>query len=68
MSERAHTARAVAALGDRVAMVEPSRELWQPDRHEQLAAIEILLASSIDLELRSMLRRREQDLATRRVA
>lgn len=52
MSERAHTARAVAALGDRVAMVEPSRELWRPDRHEQMAAIEILLASSIDLELR----------------
>lgn len=68
MSERAHTARAVAALGDQIAMVEPSRELWRPDRHEQMAAIEILLASSIDLELRSMLRRREQDLATRRVA
>jgi len=45
-----------------------ARELWQPDRDEQLTAIEILLASSIPAELRSMLREREHQLATRRDA
>ena len=46
----------------------PSRELWQPDRHEQMAAIEILLASSIPTELRRLLREREFALATRKDA
>jgi hypothetical protein len=44
------------------------RELWQPDRNEQLAAIEILLASPIPAELRRHLREREFALATRSAA
>jgi len=43
----------------------PRREMWQPDRDEQLAAIEILLASTIPSDLRSMLRERELHLARR---
>ena len=46
----------------------PRRELWQPDRFEQMAAIEILLASSIPTELRRLLREREFALATRKDA
>jgi len=65
-SESDHIASAVAALGDRHA-VKP-RELWQPDRNEQMAAIETLLASSIPKELRDTLREREQELATGRAA
>lgn len=41
------------------------RELWRPNRNEQMAAIEILLASSIPTELRQILREREFALATR---
>lgn len=44
------------------------RELWRPDRNEQMAAIEILLASSIPTELRRLLREREFALATRSAA
>lgn len=47
---------------------EAVRELWRPDRNEQLAAIEILLACSIPAELRFLLREREQELATNRRA
>lgn len=42
------------------------RELWRPSKLEQMAAIEILLASPIDRELREWLRRMEQELATAR--
>lgn len=45
---------------------EPERELWKPSRLEQMAAVEILLASSIPTELRETVRRFEQELATRR--
>lgn len=44
------------------------RDLWRPDRNEQMAAIEILLASSIPTELRRLLREREFALATRKDA
>lgn len=44
---------------------EDSRELWQPDRNEQMAAVEILLASPIPYELRLLLRERETELARR---
>lgn len=44
----------------------PERELWKPSRDEQMAAVEILLASSIPTELRETVRRFEQELATRR--
>lgn len=43
-----------------------ARPLWRPDRNEQVAAIEILLASSIPTELRRALREREIELATRK--
>ncbi len=48
-------------------MEEPqfTREIWQPDRHEQLAACEILLASTIPQELRALVREMELRLATR---
>jgi hypothetical protein len=39
------------------------RELWRPSRDEQMAAIEILLASSIPQELRRELRQREIELS-----
>lgn len=42
------------------------RELWRPSRLEQMAAVEILLASSIPTELREMVRRFEQELACRK--
>jgi hypothetical protein len=42
------------------------RQLWRPDRNEQMAAIEVLLASSIPTELRRALREREYELATRK--
>lgn len=41
------------------------RELWHPDRDEQMAAVEILLASPIPYELRLLLRERETELARR---
>jgi hypothetical protein len=63
--ETIHIARAAAALDDRYAR---QRELWRPTREEQLAALEILLASSISSELRRALREREYELATRRNA
>lgn len=43
-----------------------ARELWKPSRLEQMAAFEILLASSIPTELRETVRRFEQELATRK--
>jgi hypothetical protein len=51
-------------------MAEPedTRAGWRPDRDEQMAAIEILLASKISTELRHALRERELELATRRAA
>jgi len=42
------------------------RELWQPDRHEQMAACEILLAATIPYELRVLVRELEFKLATER--
>lgn len=60
--ERSYVENAVAALE------VPPRELWRPSRAEQMAAVEILLASSISQELRSALREREIELATRRAA
>ena len=50
-SDTLHTARAAVALDD-----ETRRELWQPSRDDQMAAIETLLASSIPSELRTALR------------
>lgn len=44
--------------------IPTARELWRPSRDEQMAALVILLASSIPSELRSMLREREQQLAS----
>lgn len=44
------------------------RELWQPDRDQQMAAIETLLSSPIPAELRRALREREIQLATRKDA
>lgn len=44
------------------------RELWQPDRDEQMAALEILLASPIPAELRRLLRQRVIELSTRKAA
>lgn len=43
-----------------------ARELWRPSRDEQMAAIEILLASSISQDLRRALREREISLSIRR--
>jgi hypothetical protein len=43
-----------------------AREEWRPDRDEQMAAIEILLASQIPQELRLALRERELALVTER--
>ena len=60
--ELAYVENAVAALET------PSREIWRPTRDDQMAAIEILLASSIPTELRTALREREFELATRRAA
>lgn len=40
------------------------RELWQPDRHEQLAAIETLLRGPIPQEARTVLRDLEQKFRT----
>jgi hypothetical protein len=63
-----------ADLQDEIANVRMSqmqreaRELWRPTRDDQMAAIEILLASSIPTELRTALREREFELATRRAA
>ncbi|HEU4986828.1 MAG TPA: hypothetical protein VFT89_07165 [Rhizobiaceae bacterium] len=64
MSERQHISRAVACLDDKYA----ARELWRPDRAEQMAAIEILLASSIPVELRRALREREIELTRKDAA
>lgn len=53
-------------LDENAALTDPfRRELWQPDRHEQLAAIEVLLASTLPSDLRSMLRERELMLSRR---
>ena len=60
--EQAYVENAVAELES------PCRELWRPTRDDQMAAIEILLASSIPTELRTALREREFELATRRAA
>jgi hypothetical protein len=60
-----HTAMLDAALK---LAENADRELWQPDRNEQMAAIEILLASSIPTDLRQLLREREFALATRKDA
>lgn len=60
MSERAHIEAAVACLE-----APAPRELWRPHRAEQMAAIEILLASSISHELRTALRQREIELSRR---
>ena len=42
------------------------RELWQPNRHEQLAACEILLASKLPIEARFVIRDLEQTFRTER--
>jgi hypothetical protein len=63
-----------ADLQDEIANVRMSqmqrdaRELWRPTRDDQMAAIEILLASSIPTELRTALREREITLSIRRAA
>ncbi|MBB6353529.1 hypothetical protein GGR00_001297 [Aminobacter aganoensis] len=50
----------------RGASLEPTeRELWRPSKHDQLHALEILFASDISSELRSVLMDRERELATR---
>ncbi|MEQ1938594.1 hypothetical protein ABMA46_10090 [Mesorhizobium sp. CN5-321] len=49
-------------------MQREARELWRPTRDDQMAAIEILLASSIPTELRTALRERELTLSIRRAA
>lgn len=54
-------------MSERTHSVEP-RQLWQPDRNEQMAAVEILLASTIPTELRRELRQMEIELSTRRNA
>lgn len=41
-----------------------TRELWQPDRHEQLAACEILLASPLPSDARVVIRDLEQKFRT----
>lgn len=41
------------------------RELWQPDRNEQLAAVEILLASPLPYEARLVIRELEQKIVRR---
>lgn len=41
-----------------------TRELWQPDRHEQLAACEILLASPLPSDARVVIRELEQKFRT----
>lgn len=50
------------------ALEDRERALWQPDRDEQMAALEILLASPIPTELRRLLRQREIELSTRKAA
>lgn len=57
---------AASALHDPMPGMFIPRELWQPDRNEQLAAVEILMASTIPRELRDLLRELEHKLATRR--
>lgn len=42
------------------------RQLWQPDRHEQLAACEILLASPLPRDARVVIRDLEQKFRTER--
>jgi hypothetical protein len=42
---------------------DEERELWRPSRDEQMAAVEVLLASSIAYELRRELRAREIELS-----
>lgn len=49
--------------GAELAPVE--RELWRPTRAEEKHALEILFRSDISHELRSVLRDRERELATR---
>ncbi|WP_287339845.1 hypothetical protein [Mesorhizobium sp.] len=46
-------------------LYEP-RSLWQPNRHEQLAACEILLASKLPIEARFVIRDLEQKFRTER--
>ncbi|MER9176677.1 hypothetical protein NKH72_24250 [Mesorhizobium sp. M0955] len=49
------------------AMNSPTeRQLWQPDRHEQLAACEILLASQLPQDARIVIRDLEQKFRTER--
>lgn len=43
---------------------DTERELWQPDRHEQLAAVETLLRGPIPIEARMVLRDLEQKFRT----
>lgn len=45
---------------------EQERPMWRPSRDEQMAALEILLASPLNSELRRLLRQREYELATRK--
>lgn len=40
------------------------RQLWQPDRHEQLAACDILLASPLPSDARVVIRDLEQNFRT----
>ncbi|MEO3387357.1 hypothetical protein [Mesorhizobium sp. CAU 1741] len=59
--DRLYLEQAVAALEHQ------PRPMWRPDRDEQAAAIEILLASEISTDLRRALREREAELARRAI-
>jgi len=52
---------------EEVTNISLSRELWQPDRHEQLAAVEILLASPLPRETRVVIRELEQQIVRREI-
>ena len=41
---------------------EQTRELWRPNRNEQLAAVEVLLASPLPYEARLVIRDLEQSI------
>jgi hypothetical protein len=50
-------------IGKTYREADEERELWRPSRDEQMAAVEVLLASSIAYELRRELRAREIELS-----
>lgn len=56
--------RAMEMERPKLSIVQPVRELWQPDRHEQLAACETLLRGPIPYEVRLVIRDLEQTIRT----